>query len=282
MGLIHMSKDDKIKISVLLLLWAAAFAPLYPELVRDWLRHTDNSHAFLVPFIALYFVRQKKVALQGTPIGSSPWGGAIFAASLIVYAASYGGGTAFPARIAMITSLFGLAWFCLGSGFIRILAFPIGFLLFMIPVPYSLMSLASMPLQLMATRVSAALIGFCSIPVYREGNLLNFVNTRLEVAEACSGIRSIVSLTMLSLLFCYLSKGGWWRKVLLVGAAIPIALAANIVRVTGTGILAHYYGDKVAKGFLHEFSGLAIFALGFALLFAVFSIIGRGKTDDVR
>lgn len=277
-----MSKSDKIKISMLLLLWVAVFSPIYPALVHDWLSHSDNSHAFIVPFIALFFVRQKRRELWSTPIDSSAWGGAILAASLIVYVASYAGGTAFTARIAMVTSLFGLVWFCLGNGVIRVLAFPIVFLLFMIPVPYSLMSLVSMPLQLMATRISAALIGYCSIPVYREGNMLNFVNTRLEVAEACSGIRSIMSLTMLSLVFCYFSKDGWWRKVLLVGVAIPIALAANIVRVTGTGILAHFYGDRVAKGFLHEFSGLAIFALGFALLFAVFSITNRKKTDDIQ
>jgi len=277
-----MSKSDKIKISILLLLWSVAFYPLYPELVRDWLDHSDNSHAFLVPFIALFFVWKRKGELQSTPIDSSPWGGVILAASLLVYIACYAGDAAFPARIAMVSSLFGLIWFCLGSGSIRILAFPIGFLLFMVPVPYSLMSLVSMPLQLMATRISATLIGYCSIPVYREGNMLNFVQTKLEVAEACSGIRSITALTMLALLFCYLSEDGWWRKVLLVGAAIPIALVANIVRVTGTGILAHFYGDRVARGFLHEFSGLVIFALGFALLFAVFSITSRKKTDDIR
>lgn len=277
-----MLKSDKIKISILLLLWAVAFYPLYPELVRDWLDHSDNSHAFLVPFIALFFVWQRKGELHSTPIDSSAWGGAIFAASLLVYVASYAGGTAFPARIAMVSSLFGLIWFCLGSGSIRILAFPIGFLLFMVPVPYSLMSLVSMPLQLMATRISATLIGYCSIPVYREGNMLNFVQTKLEVAEACSGIRSITALTMLALLFCYLSGEGLWRKIILVAAAIPIALLGNIVRVTGTGVLAHFYGDRVARGFLHEFSGLAIFVFGFAMLFAVFSLTNRKKADDLQ
>jgi exosortase len=182
----------------------------------------------------------------------------------------------------MVTSLFGLVWFCFGIGFIRILAFPICFLLFMVPVPSSLLSFVSMPLQLMATRISASLIGGCSIPVYREGNMLYFVETQLEVAEACSGIRSIVSLTMLSLVFCYLSRDGWLRKVLLVAAGIPIAILANIVRVTGTGVLAHFYGDRVARGFLHEFSGLVIFAFGFAMLFVVFSLLNRKKADDVQ
>ena len=266
----------------MLLLWAIVFCPIYPELVRDWFGHSDNSHAILVPFISLFFVWQRKNELQSTLVDGAAWGAIVLGASLLAYIASYGGGLAFPARVAMVTSLFGLVWFCLGIGFIRILAFPIGFLLFMVPVPDSLLSLVSLPLQLLATRISANLIENCSIPVYREGNILYFVQTQLEVAEACSGIRSIMSLTMLSLVFSYLSRERWWKKALLVAAAIPIAILANIVRVTGTGVLAHYYGDKVAKGFLHEFSGIVIFAFGFALLFALFSFMNRKKADDIR
>lgn len=276
-----MLKKDKIKIAILLLLWGTVFYPMYPELVRDWFDNSDNSHACLVPLIALYLAWQKRGELQSTRIDSSVWGGVILAASLLTYVASYAGGAAFPARIAMISSLFGLTWFCLGSGFIRVLAFPLTLLFFMVPVPTSFIGFLAMPLQLMATRISATLIGYCSIPVYREGNMLYFLMTQLEVAEACSGIRSIMSLTMLSLLFGYMSGAGWWRKVLILGAAIPIAILANIVRVTGTGILAHFYGDKVAKGFLHEFSGLVIFVFGFALLLALFTMINRKKEDGI-
>jgi len=277
-----MSKNDKIKIVILVLLWAVAFYPLYPELVREWLGNSDNSHAFIVPLIALYFVWQRKSALQIMRVATSAWGGGLLALSLLAYIVSSAGGVVFPARVAMVTSLFGLVWFCLGKEFIQKLAFPIAFLLFMVPVPYSLISLVSLPLQLMATDISAALIGNCSIPVYREGNMLYFIQTQLEVAEACSGIRSIMSLTMISLIFCFLSRDGWWRRVILVIAAIPIAIVANIFRVTGTGVLAHFYGDGVARGFLHEFSGIAIFAFGFAVLFAVFFFLNRKSTDDIQ
>jgi exosortase len=277
-----MSRSDKIKTTILLLFWVVVFCPIYPELVRDWFGHSDNSHALLVPFISLFFVWQRKDQLQSCRIDSSAWGGVLLAISLLAYVASYAGGLAFPARIAMVFSLIGLVWFCFGNAFIRILAFPLGFLLFMVPVPYSLINLVSMPLQLMATKVSAAFIQNCSIPVCREGNMLYFVQTQLEVAEACSGIRSIMALTMLSLVFCYLSRDGWWRKALLIAAAIPIALLGNIVRVTGTGILAHFYGDQVARGFLHEFSGLVVFAFGLVLLFAVFTVANRKKANDVH
>lgn len=277
-----MSKNDKIKMVILILFWAVVFYPLYPELVREWSDNSDNSHAFIVPLIAMYFVWQRKKALQLTSVATSVWGGWLLALSLLAYIVSSAGGVVFPARVAIVTSLFGLVWYCLGNKFIQKLAFPIVFLFFMVPVPYSLISLVSLPLQMMATDVSAALIGSCSIPVYQEGNMLYFIQTQLEVAEACSGIRSIMSLTMISLIFCFLSREGLWRKTVLVFAAIPIAIVANIFRVTGTGVLAHYYGDDVARGFLHEFSGIVIFVFGFALLFSVFIFLNRKTTDDFQ
>jgi exosortase len=276
-----MAKKDKIRVMVLFALWLAAFAPIYPELVRDWLGHSDNSHAFLVPPIATFFVWRRRKELQTTKIGESTWGGLVLILSLIIYLLSYAGGTAFPARVAMVSSLLGIVWFCLGNRFMRILAFPILFLLFMVPLPYSMMNLVSMPLQLMATRVSAGLIEHCSIPVFREGNMLFFAHTQLEVAEACSGIRSIMSLTMLGLVFGNLSGNDLWKRVTLVAMAIPIAILANIARITGTGILAHFYGDKVAKGFLHEFSGMVVFVIGFMLLMVVYVLMNRTKAYDI-
>lgn len=277
-----MQKGDLVRLLVLFLLWGAAFAPLFPTLVKEWFQHSDNSHAFLVPLISVYLLWQKKTALKATPIKSSVIGAALFIFSLAIYGLSYGGGLAFPARVAMISSLFGLLWFCLGNSSARLFAFPVAFLLFMIPVPYSIMSLVSMPLQLLVTTVSADLIGRCSIPVYREGNMLYFMQTQLEVADACSGIRSIMSLSMLALLLSYLTRPGWWRKALLLTSAIPIAMLANIGRVSGTGILAHFYGDKVARGFMHDFSGLIVFFFGFAFLFGLFCVVNKKRRENVQ
>lgn len=269
--------NDKMKIAIILFLWALVFSPVYPELVRDWLSHSDNSHGFLVPIITGYFIWQRKEKLQSAMIGGSVWGGVVLFLALMLYVLSYGGGAAFSSRVALVLSLMGLIWCCMGRELIKILAFPVLFLLFMIPVPYSLMKMVSLPLQLMATRVSANLIETCSIPVYREGNMLYFMNTQLEVAEACSGIRSIMSLTMLAVIFASMSRGGWKRKAILVVSAIPLAILANIIRISGTGIMAHFWGDKVARGFLHEFSGIAIFAFGFVVLLGIFTVINRGK-----
>ncbi len=277
-----MSRNDKIKITILLFLWAVAFSPVYPELVRDWLSHSDNSHGFLVPIIAGYFVWQRKEELRSAIIDSSRWGGILLFLALALYVLSYAGGAAFPSRVALVLSLMGLIWCCLGRELTKILAFPVLFLLFMIPVPYSLMETVSLPLQLMATRVSANLIEACSIPVYREGNMLYFMNTQLEVAEACSGIRSIMSLTMLAVIFASMLRNGWKKRAILVASAFPIAMLANIMRMSGTGIMAHFFGDKVARGFLHELSGIAIFVFGFVVLLGIYKIINRKKSEYVK
>jgi len=276
------SNRDRLKILSLILLWAALFSPICPQMVREWSEHSDNSHGFIVPFMAGYFAWDRIKQLNSTTISSSWKGFSVLFLFLALYVISYAGGLAFPARIAMVMALFGLVWCTLGSEIIKVLAFPILFLLFMIPVPYSLLSLVSAPLQLIATKISASMIGACTIPVYREGNMLYFVNTQLEVAEACSGIRSIMSLSMLAFAFASMLRDGWKNRVILILSAIPIAMVANIIRIAGTGVLAHFYGDKVARGFLHEFSGIAIFAFGFMALLGVFTLINRRKPKDVK
>ena len=268
--------------TLLLSLWALLFSPIYPEMVRSWLGHSDNSHGCIVPVMAGYFAWQRKEQVRSATISSSWWGANLLVLSLALYVLSYAGGIAAPARVAMVLSLLGLVWFCLGREMTRVLAFPILFLLFMIPVPNSLMGLVSLPLQLLATRISADMISLCSIPVYREGNMLFFMGTQLEVAEACSGIRSMMALTMIACALASMVTNGWLKKMLLIGAAVPIAMMANILRISGTGVLAHFFGARVARGFLHEFSGLLVFAFGLVALLGIFTLITRKKCADVH
>ncbi len=277
----EISGTDKLKLLSLILFWLVLFAPIYPEWVHDWLANSDNSHGFIVPFVAAYFAWDRRNQLNLAAIRSSYWGCVALFLTLGIYVLSYAGGLVFPTRIAMVISLYGLIWCMLGSEIALLMAFPILFLLFMIPVPYSFISLISGPLQLFATTISANLIETCSIPVFQEGNMLYFVNTQLEVAEACSGIRSIMALSMLAVAFASMSNAGWKSKMAMILLAIPIAMVANIIRVTGTGILAHFFGDKVARGFLHEFSGIVIFILGFVVLFGIYTLINRKPHTDV-
>jgi exosortase len=131
----------------------------------------------------------------------------------------------------------------------------------------------------MITEISADIIDFIGITVYQEGNLLFFSNTQLEVAEACSGIRSLYSYIMLSCIFAMLCRR-LDKKIIMIFAAIPLAIVVNIIRVSGTGVLSHYYGEKVAQGFFHEFTGFIVFALGFILLYLIFILLNyQGRFD---
>jgi len=264
------------KITLLLLLTGLLFLPVYPELMAAWMTNSNNSHGMLVPLVSLGLIWQQKEILLRTPLASSHWGAGLLIASLILYLLSYAGGIAVSMRLALIGTLLGLVLLTLGPAIFQRLRFPLLFLLFMIPVPDALVGSVSFPLQLLATTVSADIIRGLSIPVVQEGNMLFFVQTQLEVAEACSGLRSLLALTMLSVLFAHILNGSRRNKWLLVMSAIPVALLANILRVSGTGVLAHFFGEDVASGFLHTFSGIAVFLFGMVLL-AIESFLLRDR-----
>lgn len=266
--------------AILLGLWAASFIPVYPRLFHAWLNNPEDSHGILVPLISVYLIWQKRDKIIGARISSSNWGVAILAISMGCYVLSFAGGIEVGARCMIVGSLAGLVLLCAGKEFFKLVCFPVLFLFFMVPVPDSIEGLVSFPLQLFATDVARFVIQGVSIPVYQEGNMLYFAQTQLEVAEACSGLRSIVSLTMLSVLFAYMLNKGWRRKIVLLISAIPLAIFVNVVRVSGTGILAHYFGSRVARGFMHEFSGMAVFAFGFLLLFGEFLLLNRTASKD--
>lgn len=264
-----------IRLCILLVLWAIVFIPVYSRLVDAWLSHGDNSHGILVPFISMFFIWQNRDRLKLVRLSSSNWGAVILVASMSVYLLGLASGTEVISRAMIVFSLIGLLWFNLGKEVVRLLAFPLLFLLFMIPVPVAVQSALAFPLQLFATKISFLFTRALSIPVHQEGNMLFFAEAQLEVAEACSGIRSIAAFTVLSVVFAYLLDKGWGRRIVLLLSAIPLALFTNIVRITGTGILAHYYGAGFASGFLHEFSGIAVFALGFVLLLLEFIFLNK-------
>ena len=269
-----------VKSLILFGVWFAAFSPSFLDLWNELIKHSNDSHGLLVPFISLYFAWQKKEELRRVAISTSIWGAVIVISSLLIYIVAFAGDVAFIARLMLVVSLIGLVLFNYGKKVFKIIAFPLFFLFFMIPIPVSLIQIISLPLQLFATTISAKIINAFSIPVSQEGNMLYFVQTQLEVAQACSGLHSIVALIMLSVIFVHLSSKGLIPKIILLASAIPLALLANIIRVSGTGILAHYYGSNVARGFLHEFSGLAVFAFGFLTLALEYLLLNKFCNHD--
>jgi exosortase len=245
------------------------------KLVYDW-GHDDNySHGFLIVPLALYFVWERREQIQALEIRPSWFGLVVFTGSLAVLLAGLLGAELFLTRISLIGAVAGMLLFLLGWGHMRALSFPLAFLLLMIPLPAIIFNQITFPLQLLASQAGESVISAAGIPVLREGNLIVLANTTLEVAEACSGIRSLITLITLALVYGYFVDSRTWFRALLVLCAIPIAIVANGARVAGTGIAAHWFGREAADGFFHEFSGWIVFLIAFAMMLAVHWVFSR-------
>ena len=254
----------------LLLYWDVLF-----KLIRDWKTDENYSHGFLIIPVALYLVYERRDRLTVAPRRPSMIGLAVILCALGLLVAGTLGAELFLTRVSLVVMIAGIVLFVFGPRLLRILAFPIAFLLLMIPLPAIIFNQIAFPLQLVASQFGESTLHLARIPVLREGNVIVLANTSLEVAEACSGIRSLISLLTLGIVFGYFVDPRPWMRALIALTTIPIAVFANGVRVAGTGIAAHYYGAAAAEGFLHEFSGWLIFVVSFALLFAVQRALAR-------
>jgi len=269
-----------LKFSILIACWAAAFVPIYPELWDAWLHNSNNSHGLIVPFISLLMIYRQQDKLTDIPLESNKIGGIILIASMVIYIVSYIGALTVVSRLMIVSSLIGLVLYAFGGKIFALLRFPLLLLLFMVPVPDSIYRLIAFPLQLFATKVSAILIQAIGIPAFREGNIIYFQHMQLEVAEACSGLRSLMAFFVLGVILAHMmTKASRLKGALLVLSTVPLALCVNIIRITGTGLLAHGYGEKMAEGFLHEFSGIFVFVLGVLLLGCEFMLLSKKKEE---
>ncbi len=258
-------------------LLAASFALLYhhviAKLMHDWYVDNNYSHGFLIIPIAFYFIWERRTKLKEAARNPSSWGLVIVLGSMALLLAGVLGSELFLTRISILGTIAGAALFLYGWNHLKILAFPIAFLLLMIPIPAIIFNQIAFPLQLLASRFGEMALMACQVPVLREGNVINLANTSLEVAEACSGIRSLISLLTLGIVYGYFIDSRIWIRMILIFGTIPIAIAANGIRVAGTGLAAHFYGPEAAQGFFHSFSGWIIFIAAFIMMFILYRII---------
>jgi exosortase len=252
------------------------------SLVSQWASDENYSHGFLIVPFALYFAWAQRARLAAVPIRPSIAGLIVVCASLLVLIAGLFGAELFLTRISLIGVLGGSVLFLLGWQHLRLLAFPLALLVFMVPLPALVFNQIAFPLQLFASRVGEVALTTAGIPVLREGNILELSTTRLEVAQACSGIRSLVSLVTLGVLLGKLNEPRRWARVVLALVAIPIAIVENAARVAGTGIAAHWVGPAAAEGFFHTFSGWVMFVLAFVLLLLTQHALAHGTMPGVR
>ena len=237
------------------------------KLVTDWWQIPDFSHGFLVPVFAAYLVWAKRETLLETKIAPAWSGIAVVALGLAVLLLGVYGAELFLSRVSLVILFAGLVLCFGGWELLRELRFVLLVLLLAIPIPAILFNQITLPLQILASKLASALLPLFGVPVLREGNVIQLPAMKLEVAEACSGIRSLVSLFTLSIFYGYFLEKSFARRALLALASIPIAIAANAVRILGTGLCVQYWDPDKAMGFFHEFSGWVMFLVSLGCLF---------------
>ena len=250
-------------------LMAAVYYRVLAKLVTDWWQVPDFSHGFLVPIFAAYLVWTKRTALLETKIAPTWSGIALVFLGLAVLLLGVYGAELFLSRISLVILLAGLVLGFGGWQLLKELRFPLLVLLLAIPIPFIVFNEITLPLQTLASKLASALLPLFGVPVLREGNVIELPAMKLEVAEACSGIRSLMSLFTLAVFYGYFLDKSNLRRVLLALASIPIAIAANALRILGTGLCVQYWDPDKALGFFHEFSGWVIFLVSLACLYAV-------------
>ena len=250
------------------LLIAAVYSQVLMKLVTDW-QSQDNSHGFLVPLFAAFLVWEKRETLRGTKIAPAWSGIAVMALGLVVLLLGVYGSELFLARFSLIILMAGLVLTFGGWQLLKELRFALLVLLLAIPIPAIVFNQITFPLQILASKLASGLLSLFGVPVLREGNVIKLAAMDLEVAEACSGIRSLMSLFTLAVFYGYFMEKSNLRRVALVLASIPIAIAANAVRILGTGLCVQYWDPDKALGFFHEFSGWVIFLVSLACLYIV-------------
>jgi exosortase len=259
--------------AVLVLLLVAIYFRIAGKLIFDWYDLPDYSHGFLVPLFSLYIMWETRETIRQTPIRQS-WSGVplIVLGACVVILGVYGADL-FLSRISFLILAGGLIWTFLGRAMLKVLRFPLLILLLAIPFPEIVFNKITFPLQLLASDLASAILPLFHVPVLHEGNVIELPVMKLEVAEACSGIRSLMSLFTLAVFYGYFLENTIWRRVVLAFASVPIAVAANAARIVGTGLCVQYWDPEKAMGFFHEFSGWVMFVISLSCLYLVHRIM---------
>jgi exosortase len=262
------------------LLWL--YAPVLYRLIAQWVHDPNYSHGFFVPAFSLYVIWQERDRLRRLPLRPSWSGLLILAIAVVVLTAGTLGAELFLSRTSFLIAIAGLVVLFFGWNYLRAVLFPWLFLFLMIPIPSIIFNQITFPLQLLASRAAAFVLPLLGVPVLREGNVIQLPVMTLEVAEACSGIRSLMSLATLSIIYGYLLETRISTRVILAIAAMPIAVIANGFRIIGTGLLVQYWDPEKAEGFFHAFSGWLIFVVSLILLFLLHKGLQKLQSREER
>src|SRR5882757_970752 len=264
-----LSRRDWLPYVAIAILLVILYYRVAVKLVYDWYTIPDYSHGFLVPFFAAFLVWDKRKILKAIPIKPT-WSGIVLVVfSIMVLILGVYGVELFTARMSFILMITGLIATFFGWAMVRALRFPLLVLVLAIPFPAILFNRITFPLQLLASKIASDILPLLGVPTLHEGNVIELPIMKLEVAEACSGIRSLMSLFTLAVFYGYFLEKTTKRRVILALASIPIAVTANVARIVGTGLCVQYWDPDKALGFFHEFSGFLIFLVSLSCLYLV-------------
>ena len=236
------------------------------ELVHDWIVDENYSHGFLIPLVSAYMIWRLRERIRSLPRKSCGIGLVLVIAGLLLFLIASIAAEFFTQRLSLLIVMAGLILYLWGKRVAGVTAFPLVYLLFMIPVPYVIYYSASFPLELLASRLTTAVVTLLGIPIVRSGNILQLESTTLQVVDACSGLRSLISLSALAAAMAYLSQRNLLTGLVLFLFSLPVAVGANVLRLTVTALLASLFGEQVAQGFLHQFSGVLVFVFAIICL----------------
>jgi exosortase len=268
------SRAEQLEISlpkglVIAGLVAALYGPLLTQMVVQWWQDPDYGHGFVVPLFVGYVVYQRRHELRQVPLEPSNLGFPVMLGAIVLFLAGTLGAELFVSRSSLLFLFGGMILFFAGWKMLRAVAFPLVFLVLMIPLPALIYNQVTFPLQLLASRLASNSLELFGVPVLREGNVLVLPNYSLEVVEACSGIRSLMSLIALAVAYGYFVEKRLWARITLVVLMVPIAVASNALRVVGAGIVTYFWGPQYAEGFFHFFQGWLIFVSAVACMIFV-------------
>lgn len=259
-------------IFLILMVFGVYFEVVLP-LITDWWTDSNYSHGFLIPFISIYFIWQKRGNLANLLQEKSNLGLILLIIGLGIYIIGTAAAEFFSVRFSLILVILGITLYFYGKKLIKEIWFPILFLIFMIPIPYVIYYSITFPMQLFSTKAATFLIQLAGFNVLRQGNIIHLSNYSLEVAEACSGLRSLITLSALGAAIAYMTQKTIFSAIFLFLLSVPIAIAANVFRILFTAFGAVMISPKFADGFLHEMSGLVVFLIGFISLGIAASVI---------
>jgi exosortase len=256
---------------------ALLLALLYGKILRalgiQWWEDPNYSHGFIVPIFSGYLIWRQRLALARIIPAGTMAGVVVLLAGLACLLVGDLGAENFLMRGSLIVVLIGLVLFHLGAETFRLTWFPLAYLIFMVPLPGVVFYAITFPLQQLAAQQAAGALELLGVPVLLDGNVIQLSQITLGVTEACSGIRSLISLLAGAVAWAYLVLPWGWGAIVFVAATIPITIVANAGRVVATGLIGQWFGVEYASGFFHEFAGWVIYVFAFLCLIGVQALI---------